>query len=241
MNDFFTSAEGQAFIAWRAASRLPVFSPGTKPFTISSSQPSPKEDPLPSSIQVSPEPFLSCLRVWIQPFLFHVTVKHDISSQAKFQDTPAVTWCNETTSPVPAACISQAPTHPETSSHSNRTSHLEEEGLQVQGSVSCPACVYTVVWLQQDQRQRWWAILSDQFTAEIIHCTSFKYISNSLEKEFHISTNPVIKLHIKGKLNKHRQLTVLIRQVQYLQSLIIILATRMFAVEHRDMLSVSER
>lgn len=59
MNYFFTSTEGQAFIAWSAASRLPVFSPGTKPFTVSSSQSSPEEDPLPSSIKVSPKPFLN--------------------------------------------------------------------------------------------------------------------------------------------------------------------------------------
>lgn len=51
------------------------------------------------------------------------------------------------------------------------------------------------------------SVIRMQFTAEIIHCTSLKYISSSLEKEFHISTNHVIKLHIKGRLNKHRQLT----------------------------------
>ncbi|TMS17026.1 Ensconsin [Larimichthys crocea] len=66
-------------------------------------------------------------------------------SLAKFQDTPILTWCNETTSPIPPAYISQTSTYPETSSDTNWTPHLAKEGFKVQGSVSCSSYVSTVL------------------------------------------------------------------------------------------------
>ena len=70
---------------------------------------------------------------------------HDFFSQAKFQDTPTLTWCNEATSTIPPACSSQTTTDPETSSHSNRAPNLTKEGLQVKGYVSCPGSLSTAL------------------------------------------------------------------------------------------------
>lgn len=74
-------------------------------------------------------------------FLFHLYL------QAKPQGTPTLTWCNETTPPIPPADIKTS-TYPETSSHPDRSPHPAKEGLQAQGSVSCPGCSFAVPGLQ---------------------------------------------------------------------------------------------
>lgn len=78
MNDLLShlcgTTEGQAvYIAWKATSPLPIFYPGTQPFTIPSTQPRPEEDPIPNSIQVRRQPFSnsSCdLVIFLSIFLF---------------------------------------------------------------------------------------------------------------------------------------------------------------------------